>query len=536
MTHFHFRHCTLLFLYLLFVASTAFQLPVSSLQRSKSNRYDFSPYSPITQSLSTTQLSLAPAPPQIITQLGSLSVLATVILVHEAGHYLAAKTLFGMKVDEFSIGVGPKLLGFEWMGNDFSLRAIPLGGYVKFPENYNTTLALQRDDERMLWEAQNTETKFQRQVNNVLSLGTYEIRLEALKKQKEKQQKEEGKKLALWKRLFAKKSATSSSLNASTSTTPPSDFDIDYYTDPDLLQNRPWPQRAVVIAGGVIFNFLLAFSLYFAQISTGPGLAQPLVEVGARVNQMPLEGTAVYGKLQPNDVILNVNGRPLMKTTNKKLNMASSSQAIQDFIQTIRTTPEGESVTLKVVKASSQGSNNLVDIVVKPQINPGATSPSIGAMLGPNVQGIQRIRGANLVESSRLATQCVAEITTETWNGFLQILSQMLAPSAKSGGGGPQLSGPLGLMKTGNEVVRTAEWTAILTFAAAISINLAVVNSLPLPALDGGQMVFVLAEAVTGKKVNQRLQETVTSLAVVLLLVLSLSTTVGDVQSIFFQK
>ena len=78
-----------------------------------------------------------------------------------------------------------------------------------------------------------------------------------------------------------------------------------------------------------------------------------------------------------------------------------------------------------------------------------------------------------------------------------------------------------------------ATLSAILTFMAAISVNLAVVNSLPLPALDGGQMLFVISEALTGRKVDQRLQEGITSVALVFLLLLSFSTTIGDVENIF---
>jgi RIP metalloprotease RseP len=77
--------------------------------------------------------------------LGSMTVLAFVILIHEAGHFLAARS-FGIAVSEFSIGVGPKLAGFVQKedendeGIEFNLRAIPLGGFVRFPENYNATL------------------------------------------------------------------------------------------------------------------------------------------------------------------------------------------------------------------------------------------------------------------------------------------------------------------------------------------------------------------------------------------------------------
>ena len=78
----------------------------------------------------------------------------------------------------------------------------------------------------------------------------------------------------------------------------------------------------------------------------------------------------------------------------------------------------------------------------------------------------------------------------------------------------------------------TQDWTAVFLFAAALSVNLGVINALPLPALDGGQLVFVLAEAITGRKVDQRFQEGITSIAVLFLLLVSISTAFSDVGNI----
>lgn len=89
------------------------------------------------------------------------------------------------------------------------------------------------------------------------------------------------------------------------------------------------------------------------------------------------------------------------------------------------------------------------------------------------------------------------------------------------------------MIKAGSDVVGTKDFTAVILFAAAISINLAVINSFPLPALDGGQLLFVLAEAITKQKVDQRLQESLTSAAILLLLWLSVGTFIGDLSSLF---
>ena len=61
----------------------------------------------------------------------SLATVTSVVLVHEFGHYLAAR-MFRIKVLEFCVGMGPKLVGFQAFGNWFNLRAFPLGGYLRF--------------------------------------------------------------------------------------------------------------------------------------------------------------------------------------------------------------------------------------------------------------------------------------------------------------------------------------------------------------------------------------------------------------------
>lgn len=65
-------------------------------------------------------------------------------------------------------------------------------------------------------------------------------------------------------------------------------------------------------------------------------------------------------------------------------------------------------------------------------------------------------------------------------------------------------SGPVEIVRVGAEVARADGPSALLQFAAVISVNLAVINSLPVPGLDGGQMVFVLAEIVSGKKLDRQ--------------------------------
>ena len=446
----------------------------------------------------------------IASPVGAIVVLASVILVHESGHYLAARAL-GISVEEFSIGVGPKLVGTTAFGNDFSLRAIPLGGYVRFPEHYNATQAQQAEVAKV-WQESRSETPLQRKVNDILSFGMYE---ETLRREEARVQ-EELKARPWWKKIGPKRE-TESQIQT----------EIEYYDDPNLLQNRPWPERALVIAGGVVFNLILAFCIYFGQLTVGSGLPKPLVEPGARVSVTPTGDSAAVGLLQKGDVILKVNGTPL-SSTSKPLTALVSQQAINDFIAKIQATPEGEDLKLQVLRGGSDKNANispLVDLSIRPKSN--GQVQAIGVMLGPNVRRIERVQSHSVGEATKMAGTAVKDLTQETLTGLSQVLSSMIP--GKSGGSVGKLSGPIGLIQTGSEVVSTSDAAAVLMFAAAISINLAVVNSLPLPALDGGQMVFILVEALSRRKVDQRLQENITSAAVLLLLFLSLSTTVSDV-------
>uniref|UniRef100_A0A7S4SYJ7 Peptidase M50 domain-containing protein n=2 Tax=Ditylum brightwellii TaxID=49249 RepID=A0A7S4SYJ7_9STRA len=141
---------------------------------------------------------------------------------------------------------------------------------------------------------------------------------------------------------------------------------------------------------------------------------------------------------------------------------------------------------------------------------------------------------ADGIVKSFVAVKDLTMVTATTLYGLLgSILSGKGMPA------GVSMSGPIGVIQSGADIVAAsssssrgstaAVVSAMAMFASTISINLAVVNSLPLPALDGGQLVFVLIEAVLRRKIDQRVQENINSVALLLLLFLSLSTALGDI-------
>ncbi|KAG7342425.1 membrane-associated zinc metalloprotease [Nitzschia inconspicua] len=503
---------------------------------------------------SSTTLNLATNPLVSVASspVGAIVVLAGIVLVHESGHYLAAR-LFNITVDEFSIGFGPKLFGFEALGNAFNLRALPLGGYVKFPENYNITLVEQQQQaaqKAFQQRKQQEEWTLWQETLNLVTLGEWDERRRKQRKRQQQQEEEaaiSAAKSKWWQSLLGRNGIQSTSSTAATSKDP-EDFEIDYYDDPNLLQNRPWTERAVVLSMGVIFNLILSFTIYFGAIGPiGNGLPRPVFDSGVVVSAAPMKDGPAAGLLRKGDIITGVNGKPL--EISSATSVAAAQKQVSDVISVIRSIPDGENVEFQIrrgssmsgqqgnVETSTMPSTTVVSIQPKRNGGNGANGDvaskapqSIGVFLGPNLAKVEKLQSNNPIIAAKLAWGYLTDIFLQTLNGILGLLSQF----AKGSGPPPgqSISGPIGLIKQGSTVVSTRDWTAVLLFSAALSVNLAVINALPLPALDGGQLVFVIAEALSGRKIDQRLQEGITSVAVLFLLWVSVSAAIGDVGNI----
>ncbi len=532
-------------------------------------------------STSTELHSIAPAAAlsAIGSPLGSIAVLAFVILVHEAGHFIAARS-FGIEVDEFSVGVGPRIVGVRRRlvdsdyvydriddgaeqpqnldddGIEFSLRAIPLGGYVRFPENYNRTLAFEQEDSarrarnkaRLLRvENSNAVEKALESmaaysfIFNVLSLGLLKKwqskRVEDQLREAEEEvssvtQTTVASKKPWWNALSFGKGDDDTAETTSDDSLSKLELlksakapDVEYDANPDLLQNRPAYQRAVVLSGGVIFNILLAFACYFGELTVGRGLPEPIFNPGVVVSQAVSNDSPAYGVLNKGDVILGVN--EVTSISSSKRGIWGSQEQISNVISKIRETQNGEDVKLTIV----HGMDSATDVVsVSPKRNLEGQA-SIGVMLGPNYVKTEMVRASNVVDAVTKAGSAVYDITSATAGSITKLLVGVLFGQGLPAGA--SMSGPIGVVKAGADVVKSSDVAAVVAFAASISVNLAVINSLPLPALDGGQLVFVLAEAAAGRKIDQQLQESINAGALTILLFVSIGTAIGDVRSIF---
>ena len=90
---------------------------------------------------------------------------------------------------------------------------------------------------------------------------------------------------------------------------------------------------------------------------------------------------------------------------------------------------------------------------------------------------------------------------TSTWDALMLARNQIIA--LFHGGAGPDVAGPVGIAQATGQVVEESGWQTLLDFAALLSINLAIINILPLPMLDGGRIAFVLLEVVRGGQAHR---------------------------------
>ncbi len=338
--------------------------------------------------------------------LAAISVLALLIVVHELGHFIAARSQ-SIHVNRFSLGFGPTLWKYQGKETEYAIRAIPLGGYVGFPD----------DD---------PDSKI-----------------------------------------------------------PPN--------DPNLLRNRPVLDRAIVISAGVIANLIFAYFLLVAQIGT-VGVPDFNYQPGVIVANVVPEATSAAAKagIKPGDIVLAADG--------KKLD--ASQEAIKSLTQVIQVHSD------QPLQLTIQRENETLSLKVTPE--PGGDGKGrIGVALAPNGK-LVRHRAANVVEAFRTAAVEFQRIVILTGQGFVQLISNFSQTA-------DQIAGPVKIVEIGASIAQS-DAANLFQFAALISINLAIINILPLPALDGGQLAFLLIEGLRGKPLPTKIQDGVMQTGLMVLL------------------
>jgi regulator of sigma E protease len=331
---------------------------------------------------------------------------SALIVVHEAGHYWAARRS-GMRVDRFSVGFGPVLLSFRRGETEFAISALPLGGYVKIA-----------------------------------------------------------------------------------GMSPGDDVDPG---DRSAYANQPAWRRFLVILAGPFMNYLAAILIAAGLLATlGLRSPDPAARVGAVVPGSPAEAAG----LRAGDRIVAVEGRPV--------------ETFGALVDEFRARP-GQELPIVVERGAER-----LELAITPRDEGG-----VGRVGFQQAQRVERRgAGAALVEGFQ-RTNAQAGLQLAAFGALF------------SGKGKAELSGPAGIAQ---ELVRGAKAGVepFLALVWVISIVLAILNLLPVPALDGGRLLFLLIEIVTRRKVNEKVENALHFAGFVALLALILAVTVfGDLPRLF---
>ncbi len=170
------------------------------------------------------------------------------------------------------------------------------------------------------------------------------------------------------------------------------------------------------------------------------------------------------------------------------------------------------------VQLEIQRGNERIPLSVTPEVGEDGNA-RIGVQLLPNGR-IVRHRTSNIVEIFAAAATEFQRVVTLTVQGFGQLISNFSETAN-------QVSGPVAIVAIGANIAKS-DAANLLQFAALISINLAVINILPLPALDGGQLAFLLVEGLRGKPLPTKIQDGVMQTGLMLLLGLGIFLIVRD--------
>lgn len=250
---------------------------------------------------------------------------------------------------------------------------------------------------------------------------------------------------------------------------------------------KPVWVRMIFVAGGSVFNFLLA-ALIFAIMFVFVGVPSTEPIVGAVTPDWP----AAEAGLQPGDRIVSIDGVKVGSWT--------------DFVQIVSQSP-GQPLNFVVQRNATQ-----LDLTVTPRLD----ETNNRAMIGVAAHNVRY----NIVRSLYLGAKEMIWFTRE----IVAVLVSMLTGRMPAEG-----AGPIGMVVMVGQVARTGI-VNLLSFAAIISIQLGLFNLLPIPALDGSKLVFLTLEGLRGKPIDPERENMVHFIGFVLLMALLIVITFKDLQ------
>ncbi|WKZ25654.1 MAG: M50 family metallopeptidase [bacterium] len=270
-----------------------------------------------------------------------------------------------------------------------------------------------------------------------------------------------------------------------------------------FLNKSLWVKTAVIIAG-VIMNFLLAI-VCFAIVYSFSGIPKDIQEV--KVLDVSINSPAHIAQILVGDVIKKVDGQEV--------------KSVAEFITKIED-KKGKKVVLEIDPLGDIESRKVT-------ITPRAEPPEGEGPLGVSITNIETYYPPvwqRPFYGAYYGTQEAVYWGKAVVVGFVGIFSDLFQGQAPK-----DVSGPVGVFAITSEVAKTGV-LSLINLVGIISVNLAILNIIPFPALDGGRLLFIVIEAVFGKKVAPKVEGVIHSIGMIILLLAILAITIKDIRGL----
>lgn len=281
------------------------------------------------------------------------------------------------------------------------------------------------------------------------------------------------------------------------------------------FQDKPWYAQVAVLVAGVVMNMLLAWlllslSYMFGTLALTGSEAGEVTDTGVVITQVLSDSPAEEAGLKGGDKIVGIN----------PANATSSAAVTPDRVQEV----VSQATSSNVVVDYTRGDRATATATVTPVVT-DSDDRQIGIAM-TEAGTLQLAPLPAFVEGAR----ATVDLTEQTVVGFYGLLSD-----AVSGGGErlEQVAGPVGIADLVGDAADRG-LAPLFSFTALISINLAILNLLPFPALDGGRIVFSIIEAIRGRQISAKIATLVNGVGMALLLLLMVLVTYQDIVRIFF--
>jgi len=269
-----------------------------------------------------------------------------------------------------------------------------------------------------------------------------------------------------------------------------------------LFNLRPVWQRMCVVAAGPVFNFLLAWGIYWALFAT-----QGQMGLAPSLGQVLPESPAARAGMQAGDSVLSVNGRSIIFW--------------EDLTELVQAS-EGQPLSMEIKRGKQK-----VQLSVTPELR--ERKNVFGETVKAPMLGI--VAAKEIVTLELDATQSLKLSAKETWRAVVNMVTALVKMIERVVPA-DSIGGPILIVQLINREAQEG-MVGLLALAAALSANLGFVNLLPIPVLDGGHLVLFSLEGVTRKPLSVRARAAAMRVGIAMLAALMIFATYNDLRRLF---